>query len=261
MRPKWSQIALWDPLGTTLSKTPFGDASRTRPGPPKIASSRPKDPPNPPQIAPKSIKNHLKKHIKFQDVFQMDFRAYLVPKSFIFCLFLYAFGAENHWNNENIDFREFALTLQREHRISHFFMKISSNFASKSLPNRVESLDPVFHRFYLQNDPKMTPKMVQNRPKIDKKTYLKSYRISLKIFISFLSIFGRSWSLLGAWGVWAPSTSRCHPPWPPPLPTSRWELRSVLQLHSRDRKLFCALSVIQNSKDISRFFFPIYRGA
>ena len=34
--------------------------------------------------------------------------------------------------------------------------------------------------------------MVQNQPKIDKKTYLKSYRISLKIFISFLSIFDRS---------------------------------------------------------------------
>ena len=162
MRPKWSQIALWDPLGTTLSKTLFGDASRTRPGPPKIASSRPKDPPNPPQIAPKSIKNYLKKHIKFQDVFQMDFRAYLVPKSFIFCLFFYAFGAENHWNNENMDFREFALTLQREHRISHFFhenfIKFRFQIASETsriLRSRFSSILPPK---WPQNDPQHGPK-------------------------------------------------------------------------------------------------------
>ena len=75
MKPKWSQIVLWDPLRATLSKTPFGDASRTRPGLPKIASSRPKDPPNPPQIVPKSIKNLIKKQVKFRDVFLMDFWA------------------------------------------------------------------------------------------------------------------------------------------------------------------------------------------
>ena len=165
MKPKWSQIALWDPLGTTLSKTPFGDASRTRPGFPRIASSRPKDPPNPPQIAPKSIKNHLKKHIKFQDVFQMDFRAYLVPKSFIFCLFLYAFGAENHWNNENIDFREFALTLQREHRISNFFhkifMKIRFKIASETSSILMSRFSSILPQKWPQNTSKINLKSIK----------------------------------------------------------------------------------------------------
>ena len=162
MTAKWSQIALWDPLGTTLSKTPFGDASRTRPGFPRIASSRPKDPPNPPQIAPKSIKNHIKKHIKFQDVFQMDFRAYLVPKSLIFCLFLYAFGAENQWNNENIDFQEFALTLQREHRISHFFndifMKFRFRIVSETSSILISRFSSILPPKWPQNDPQNGPK-------------------------------------------------------------------------------------------------------
>ena len=173
MRPKWSQIALWDPLGTTLSKTPFGDASRTRPGPPKIASSRPKDPPNPPQIAPKSIKNHLKNISNFKTFFKWIFEptSSQNPSFFVsFCTLLELKITEIMKTSifENLHSRcsesiEFLI----------FFMKISSNFASKSLPKRVESLDRVFHRFYLQNDPKVTPKMVQNQPKINKKNLSK----------------------------------------------------------------------------------------
>ena len=49
-----------------------------------------------PQILQKSIRNHLKKQAKFQDVFQLDFRACLDPKCCIFHLFLDAFGNENH---------------------------------------------------------------------------------------------------------------------------------------------------------------------
>ena len=34
---------------------------------------------------------------------------------------MYAFGNENRWSNENNDFWEFALPLQRKHGIYHFF--------------------------------------------------------------------------------------------------------------------------------------------
>ena len=43
------------------------------------------------------------------------------------------------------------------------FMKISINFASKSLPKRTVSLYRVFHWFYFQNDAKMPPKMISDR--------------------------------------------------------------------------------------------------
>ena len=62
----------------------------------------------------------------------MDFRACLDPKTFIFQIFLDAFGAENQWNNENIDFRKFALTLEREHQFSDSFNEKFMKFRSKT---------------------------------------------------------------------------------------------------------------------------------
>ena len=52
MEPKSSKIGLWDPMGATRSKTPRVDASRGRPGPPKVAQSTP---PPPPEIVLKSV--------------------------------------------------------------------------------------------------------------------------------------------------------------------------------------------------------------
>ena len=199
--PKSSSGTLWGPpCRKHLSETPPGHAQDS-PKSPQVAQKTPQTLPKSPQNPSKIIKKNIS---NFKTFFKWIFEptSSQNPSFFVsFCTLLELKITEIMKTSifENLHSRcsesiEFLI----------FFMKISWNFASKSLPKRVESLDRVFHRFYLQNDPKMTPKMVQNRPKIDKKTYLKSYRISLKIFISFLSIFGRSWSLLGAWGVWDP---------------------------------------------------------
>ena len=145
---------------------PVENTSRRRlqdtPWTPQNRLKSPKRPPKPSPNRPNIDQKSSKKPTEFQDVFRMDFRACLDPKCLIFHLFLDAFGAENRWNNENIDFREFALTLQREHRISHFvhenFMKFRFQIASETSRILRSSFSSILA-------PKLPKKDPQNGPK------------------------------------------------------------------------------------------------
>ena len=124
-----------------------------------------KRPPNPSPNRPQIVQKPSKKPDEISTRFSNGILSLTYPKIFdfssLFC-FLDALGDENRWSNENIDFREFALPLQREHGIYHVFNENLTKFrfkiASEIRCNLISRFSLILPPKCRQNDLQMTLK-------------------------------------------------------------------------------------------------------